>query len=415
VKQRLVLVASLALLSSLGCNRQRFGGEQPPPPESEIPGLLDPVRAYHEMGFLAAGAPVSFVGSVRFLAGPTPDSTLVLFSLSLANNALRFQRSGSSFQASYHVQVAIRSAASTRDIASDETARVPALAETLGSEDNVIFQRFILLPPGDAVVRVSVADRATGSASQDERAVRVPRFEASRGASVVPAYRAEGRSNRHATPDLISNPRATAAFWSDTLSLYVEAYGAPEGAVTLRAVDESQNEVWRATPEMPGDSAMRRGMVQIPPGVLPPGRLRIEGLMPGSDTARTPVLVSYADQWVVADFDGVLGLLRYFRADEAIRQMKTAPAAGRAALWRAFWHDTDSIPQTPESETLTRYFSRLRSANAWFREGAQPGWLTDRGEVLVALGEPDQEFPIGAAPGVAPPRSCRVQACPSVG
>src|SRR5258705_11584120 len=110
------------------------------------------------MGFLVQSAPVAFVAAVRFLAGPTPDSTLALFSVSLTNRSLEFRRRNSRFEAAYHVEAVFRAPSSIRKIVSDQMVRVPTLAETQRADESIIFQQFILLPPGDATVNLSVRD-----------------------------------------------------------------------------------------------------------------------------------------------------------------------------------------------------------------------------------------------------------------
>jgi GWxTD domain-containing protein len=59
--------------------------------------------------------------------------------------------------------------------------------------------------------------------------------------------------------------------------------------------------------------------------------------------------------------------------------LRASTDSNRVALWRQFWQNTDPNTATPGNEALARYFGRLRAANAEFREGNQPGWLTDRG------------------------------------
>jgi GWxTD domain-containing protein len=72
--------------------------------------------------------------------------------------------------------------------------------------------------------------------------------------------------------------------------------------------------------------------------------------------------------------------------------MRDAQPEARAALWAAFLKDTDPVPQTPAHEGLRDYFGRIAQANLRFREEGQLGWLTDRGRVMVALGQPDAVF-----------------------
>ena len=86
------------------------------------------------------------------------------------------------------------------------------------------------------------------------------------------------------------------------------------------------------------------------PGALPIGELRLEAMVPGRDTIRAPLLISFSEQWVIANFDEVLNLLRHFGYDERIRALRSAPPAERPELWRSFWRDTDPNPATPENE-----------------------------------------------------------------
>ena len=109
-------------------------------------------------------------------------------------------------------------------------------------------------------------------------------------------------------------------------------------------------------------------------------------------TASVRALISFSDQWAVGNFSEVLSLLRYFGQDRAIRRMQQAPVEERALLWKEFWDGTDPNPMTSEHESIDEYFKRLSEANDLFREPGTPGWLTDRGEVVVTLGAPDEVY-----------------------
>jgi GWxTD domain-containing protein len=61
-------------------------------------------------------------------------------------------------------------------------------------------------------------------------------------------------------------------------------------------------------------------------------------------------------------------------------------------MWAEFLRATDPIPETPTNEELQAYFGRVQQANLQFRMDRNPGWLSDRGMVFVALGEPDEVF-----------------------
>lgn len=55
----------------------------------------------------------------------------------------------------------------------------------------------------------------------------------------------------------------------------------------------------------------------------------------------------------------------------------------------AFWNHRDPTPNSPANEFKTEHFRRIAYANQYLgREGAVPGWKTDRGRMYILLGEP---------------------------
>ncbi|MGI9040541.1 MAG: GWxTD domain-containing protein, partial [Gemmatimonadales bacterium] len=66
---------------------------------------------------------------------------------------------------------------------------------------------------------------------------------------------------------------------------------------------------------------------------------------------------------------------------------------------REFYTETDPNDITPENEALNQYFSRVQAANQRFTDEGVAGWRTDRGEVLISLGAPDES--VENTPGAA--------------
>src|SRR5258707_255189 len=137
----------ISATASAGARRpsQRAGSaEAAPRPGLASPRLFDASAVYRSMGELVGGGALPFIASVRYLAGPTPDSTLALFSVSLTNQTLTFQRRGSEFVAEYHVEASFRtdstSLSAVRQIGSDEQVRVRTFQETLRTDESVIYQ-----------------------------------------------------------------------------------------------------------------------------------------------------------------------------------------------------------------------------------------------------------------------------------
>src|SRR2546430_832009 len=291
VTRRVTALATAVLLSG-GCGSwQRVGApDAPPGAGSTLPRLFDASSVYRSMGFLVGGGALPFVASVRYLAGPVPDSTLALFSISLTNQTLTFQRRGNEFVADYRVEAAFRtdsgSVVPVRQIGRDEQVRVRTFQETLRTDESIIFQQFVTLPPGTYRVFVMVRDRNGPAFARAERLDTTPRFGGPGLTRPIPVYSAEGRANRGELPKLVANPRATLPYGVDSL--------------------------------------------------------------------------------------------------------RKAPPDKRPDVWRAFWKATDPVPITPENEALDDYFKRVQQANIRYQDEGQPGWLTDRGEVFITIGEPDE-------------------------
>ena len=374
---------------------QRPVSDPRPEPGAVVSTLFDAGSVYGAMGLLVAGPPLPFVATLDYVADATPDSTLAVFGLSLSNHALTFQRDGNVFTAHYHVEVTFRAdAGAVRQLASDETVRVQSFQETQRGDESVIYQQFIGVPPGIYKVMVTVRDRSGPAASHQDRTDTVPRFAGQGTSAPLAVYRGTGRTRASDVPKLLVNPRATVAYGADTLRFYLEAYGERPGARWLaRALDLGGHEVWHDTVALAGTQELSSGVAQLAPGVLPVGAGRFEiGRVGSAATHTAPFLVSFSDQWAITNYDQMISLLRYFERQDWVDKLRHATPDQRPAVWQQFYKATDPVDLTPENEALDGYFRRVQIANQRFREEGEPGWLTDRGEVLVTLGEPDDVF-----------------------
>jgi GWxTD domain-containing protein len=388
------LAAGLAACSS---GQQRPVAGPRPEQGAVISGVFDAGSMYGAMGLLVAGPPLPFVATIGYLADATGDSTLALFGVSLANRALNFQRDGAAFIAHYHVEVAFRAdTGAVRQLASDETVRVRTFQETLRADESVIYQQFIAVPPGVYRVMVTLRDQNGPAASHRERTDTVPRFAGQGMSAPLAVYQGAGRTRASDVPKLLVNPRATVSYGADTLRFYLEAYGERPGTrLVARALDQGGHEVWHDTLALAGTEALATGLAVLRPGELPVGAGRFEIGRIGADAAalRTvPFLVSFSDQLAITSYDQMISLLRYFERQDWVDKLRHATPDQRPAVWREFYKATDPVEATPENEALDGYFRRIQIANQRFRESGDPGWLTDRGEVFITLGDPDDVF-----------------------
>jgi len=374
---------------------QRPVSDPRPEPGAVVSTLVDAGSVYGAMGLLVAGPPLPFVATLDYVADATPDSTLAVFGLSLSNHVLTFQRDGNVFTAHYHVEIIFRAdTGAVRQFASDETVRVQSFQETQRGDESVIYQQFIGVPPGIYKVMVTVRDRSGPAASHQDRTDTVPRFAGQGTSAPLAVYRGTGRTRASDVPKLLVNPRATVAYGADTLRFYLEAYGERPGARWLaRALDLGGHEIWHDTVALAGTQELSSGVAQLAPGVLPVGAGRFEiGRVGSAATHTAPFLVSFSDQWAITNYDQMISLLRYFERQDWVDKLRHAIPDQRPAVWQQFYKATDPVELTPENEALDGYFRRVQIANQRFREAGEPGWLTDRGEVFITLGEPDDVF-----------------------
>ncbi len=398
IRQHVVAVC-LTVLALGSCGQWRRVGSTPAAdPNLLVPKMFDPTTAYGNMGFITHGEPLPFVAAIRYLAGANPDSSLGLLSLTFSNRSLSFRRGASDFSATYRVDAVFRGGEGEEiaRVSDAESVTVASFRETLG-DSRIVYQDFISVPPGATALTIRVEDVRSGVAAQSEASVEVRRFtDRPSLSSLIPVIGGvHGRSTFRERPDLRVNPRATVPYGRDTVKFYIEGYRThPRAGVTLNVFSvEQANLVLSQNAELVGGGDVRSVVFEVDGAELPVGQLRFEAVLEdGLDTTSTRVLVSLSDQWIATNFADMLSLLRYFTSPETLNAMREATGEERITLWREFWEVTDPDMLTAQHEGLIDYFARLNEANELFPETRLPGWLTDRGEIFITLGMPDETF-----------------------
>lgn len=405
---QLVARVSFAGLSAiLACGAPRGGSPtgSVPAPETgtsavstrSAPRQPDVVVLYRRMGLLAEAGETPFVGSLSFFAGPTDDSTTIVVTVSLANRSLRFRSEGDRWRATYDVGIEVRSGTNVvQELRRREAVRVLAFRETTRDDESVLFRQIVNLAPGTYDVRLTVRDEAATRGSAVEATIGVPRFAAGSVSSPVPVYEARPREQLGAPLEIIPTPRSTAVFGRDSvMMIYAEGYG--DGSempvrVSVKS-DESNTILWSDSLQLARRGDHFSSVFAVPVARLGVGVSTLQLNRPGStDTLRIPLFVAFGEELPVATFTQMLDYLRYYVSSQRLQAMRDAPPEARAGLWAAFLRETDPVPQTSSHEGLRDYFSRIAQANVRFREEGQAGWLTDRGRVTIALGQPDQVY-----------------------
>ncbi len=398
--RRHVIAVLLGGTALAGCgNWKRVGSRDGPAPADQLTQLINVSSFYQRLGRLAAGDPLPFVGTVGFLAG-AGDSVIAVLGLSLENRALAFQREGNLFVAHYRVSISFkREGTRPVDLTRDEIVRVPTFQETLRAEESVLFQQILRLTPGPYKVSVTVRDAGSSAESRAQGDYTAPSFQPGSTSAPILAYQATGRASRSEPLSMVLNSRGAVGYGADTLLAYVEGYDfdGPK-TVPFEVHDEQQNVIYTDSLRFRGGRQVESQVIRLAPDSISLGELKLV-LGTGSAQRSVSALVSFSQAWVITNFDEMLDLLRYFGHDEQVSAMRKAPPAERSRLWREFYAKTDPNSATPENEALNQYFGRIGAANTRFTDEGVPGWRTDRGEVFITLGAPDES--IETTPGTA--------------
>jgi GWxTD domain-containing protein len=351
---------------------------------------------YRQIGLLAAPGAVSFVGKVSAFASAHPDTTLVLASISIPNRALTFAREGERYRAPYEVKITLSTGeAEAASVNVMEIVRVGSFREINRTDESVIFQHFFHVRPGTYSISVMVRDVGGSRSATQEAALRVPALGPGKLSTPLLVYEASGRAALDSAPVLLGSPRSSAVFGRDSVvAIYIEAYG--QGTrlpVDFVVRNDKGAQVWRDSTALARRGALFSGIVNVPISTVGLGIGQISFTRRDAlDTAKAPLFVTFGEDIPLMSFEDMLGFLRFFANPSRLNALRTAPLEARATVWAEFLRATDPIPETPINEEMQSYFGRIQLANAQFRADRNPGWLSDRGMVFTALGEPDQIF-----------------------
>lgn len=392
-----LLILSAVLFGGCSSSTTRVN---PEPDPRLLPAAGTPVpdisELYRQIGLLAAPGPVSFVGRISSFATRTPDTTLVLVSISLPNRALTFAREGERYRAPYEVKVTLDkgdTAAASVDVM--EIVRVGSFREINRTDESVIFQHFFHVRPGSYTISAMVRDVGGSRSATQEAPLNVPVLTSGKLSTPLLVYEAKGRTILDSAPSVLASPRSSAVFGRDsTVAIYVEGYG--QGTrlpVDFVIRNDKGAQVWRDSTALARRGAVFSGVISVPISTVGVGIGQVSFTRrDAADTVKTPLFVSFGEDIPLMSFEDMLGFLRFFATPSKLSALRTAPLEARATVWAEFLRSTDPIPETAINEEMQAYFGRIQLANTQFRMDRNPGWLSDRGMVFVALGEPDQIF-----------------------
>jgi len=388
-----LILLGTTLISGCASSRRTADGNPRALPAEGAPAP-DVSELYRQIGLMAAPNPLAFVGKVASFASTSPDTTLVLVSISIPNRALTFSREGDRYRAPYEVRLALtRGMAEAASVNATEIVRVGSFREINRTDESIIFQHFLRVPPGAYTLSAAVRDVGGSKTATQQVAITIPAFGAGKLSIPILVYEARGRSTLDSLPKLLASPRSSAVFGRDsTVAIYLEAYGSGTRLPLDYVVRNDKGaQLWRDSATLAHNGALFHGLLNVPISAVGIGLANVALIRRDTrDSVSAPLFVSFGEDIPLMSFEDMVGYLRYFTTSSRLRALREAPLERRATVWAEFLRATDPIPETATNEEMQAYFGRVQQANQQFRIDHNPGWLSDRGMVFVSLGEPDQ-------------------------
>ncbi|MGH8003562.1 MAG: GWxTD domain-containing protein [Limisphaerales bacterium] len=285
-----------------------------------------------------------------------------------------------------------------------------------------------LVTPGNYRAYLSLWDMKSGRAGQDTLEITVPDLTA-RGLSFSSLQLARLIADKKNQPGaslykkggrfIVPNPPATYSLDDPRLYFYAEVYGlAPprselknfdlEYAILNVAGDTLKSSGFHKHPKE--EPAALSGSVDL--AMLPPAEysllLSVRDPATGATASqrKTFFLFPPSIQPPVAEeeLDYFPKVTHFLLTNQEKEIYRSSNRTGQLNFIYEWWQKRDPIPQTPENEYKWEAYRRFIQAVDRFSRsaGAQDGWQTDRGRVLMLYGEPNNVEQSPASPDNLP-------------
>lgn len=296
---------------------------------------------------------------------------------------------------------------------------VPDSATLADSNFTMFFARAMILPPGEYVANVVIADLENKATGESSYPVRVPDYSSEMltlsgiefGYNVVNQLN-DSTANPHDVlvkngqkvyPDcrsLVSLLRPRLLFYGEVYNLDFDP--ARDNSYTMELAVEAEDGSSRESFGLqkltkPGNDAVLTSGINI--GHLAPGAYRMKVAVTDPVTGQTATaqkrffkVAPPVDSITPEEEDRIRDIISYIAKPEELATFERLNPVGKMNFWNKFWKDRDPTPGTPENEYKNEHLERMNYANERFSVGFENrtnGWRTDMGRVYIVYGPPD--------------------------
>lgn len=363
--------------------------------------IMLPLSSHAQMPrgrFEEIGLPRFDINAVSLLSDE-PGLTRVIAYIEIPYENLQFLRSSRGYEANYEVDLSVlagpnESSPRVRNEIWRSTVIVSTFKQTNSRERFDISETSVQLKPGRYTMVATVTDLETRKKKKATRTLQVPSYHLGGLAMGDLLLAREIERTNTGAFEIVPNVDRIVAGSDEALFVYYEIY--PNGADTLdvraRVLNSRGDAIHEIRNALAAESPVTRDYLSVPANKLKSGRHVVEIQVRGRNqstlkSARFEVRMSGLPA-SVQNMEVAIRQLRYIAGHRTTDRMLNANPADRRQLFRDFWKDKDPSPNTPENELMQEYYNRVSEVNRRFG-GMREGWETDRGEVYIRFGPPD--------------------------
>ena len=352
------------------------------------------MREYREVGL-----PRFDVNAISLLSDE-PEKTRVIAYIELPYENLQFVRSTRGYEANYEVDLSVLAGPNDNSprVANKiwrSTVIVPAFELTNSRELFDISETTISLDAANYTLIATVTDLETRKQTQVKRTLYVPSYDLGGLAMGDLLLAREITETETGEFEIVPNVDRIIGGKDEALFVYYEVY--PNVSDTLhvhsRVLDRRGNVVFEHRETVDVELPVTRDYYEIPTEQLAVGQHVIEMQVQADDfstlkAAEFNIRLGGLPS-TVENLETAIRQLRYIARNRDLERMLGAMPHDRESLFYDFWKEMDPSPETPGNELMQEYYNRVHEASAAFG-GMRDGWETDRGEVYVRYGPPDE-------------------------
>jgi GWxTD domain-containing protein len=325
------------------------------------------------------------------------NKTRVDVFLQIPYNEVQFIKKGDDFEANYTATVSIFDKDKEKLIAEkiwNEKITTKDFKQTTSRRNFNLSLRSFDLPPGEYTFRSAYEDKDSRKTYSKEDIVKVRDVSADFAISdiMIVEKKTVVNGENKILPNIKKQVSARKGgllvfyeIYSDTNSVFQIEYNISDkndvfvSVKTIKQLDKGKNQVFYTVP----DSTISMGDYEV--------SITLRDIENHKLASATQPFIS---RWsgfpsTAKNIDEAIEQLVYIASPSEIDYIEDGKTKDeKIERFREFWKKKDPVPSTEENEVFNEYYRRVSIANANFSHYIK-GWKTDRGMVLIILGNPN--------------------------